>query len=617
MGELHFMHPEWLWWMLAIPALWLVYRWLAGSVRRQRGQWDRIVDRQLMPFVLSDGTGRSWRWPLVVLSAALTLAVLAMSGPAWEKREIPVYRNQQALVLAMDFSVSMNADDVKPNRLTLARFKLLDILQAREDGQTGLVVFAGDAFVVSPLTDDVNTIAEQVKNLSPDIMPAQGSRVAPAIRQGVELLQQAGMAQGHILLITDGAADTAEAVATAQQARQVGYGVSVLAVGSDAGARIPDPEGGFVLDGSGSPVVARVNSADLEAIANAGGGVYARAALGEDDLQLLKGQWKAADPDRAKQDHDRQVDSWVNAGYWLVLVLLPLAAMAFRRGWLGMVLLAVLWQQPQPARAFSWHDLWKTPDQQGQQALENGQPQVAAGLFRDPEWRAAAAYKSQDYAQAAQQYAGLDTPRSLYNYGNALVRQGKLKEAIQAYDRVLAKDPQHEDARYNRDLVQKALEQQQQQSSQQDQQPSPSSTGQPPPDANSQDQQQPSSGSGQQESQASGQDGNPQQSQQNARNNNTDKTGQVQQQAQQEKEQQKEQQEKAAQAQQHQQREQEGNGKPDDHNAQEESDPRQREQQQATEQWLRRIPDDPAGLWRRKFHYQYQQRGRSSGGDAW
>ena len=122
----------------------------------------------------------------------------------------------------MDFSASMSAEDEKPNRLTLARFKLLDILNARKDAQNALVVFAGDAFTVSPLTDDIDTIQEQVKNLTPDIMPAPGSLLTPAIQRSVELLQQAGMKKGSILLMTDGVSDPEAAIGVAEEAHDRG-----------------------------------------------------------------------------------------------------------------------------------------------------------------------------------------------------------------------------------------------------------------------------------------------------------------------------------------------------------------------------------------------------------
>lgn len=603
MNTLHFMHPEWLWLLLAIPLLWGIHL----LRNQQQGEWERLIDKHLMPFVLSGKAGRLGLMPLLILSVALLLAVVAMAGPAWDKREVPVFRNQQALVVAMDFSASMYAEDEKPNRLTLARFKLLDILKARADGQTGLVVFAGDAFVVSPLTDDRETIQEQVKNLSPEIMPAPGSLLTPAIQRSVDLLKQAGVTQGHILLITDGASDPDTARETAENARKQGYKVSVLAVGSEAGAPIPRVRGGFLIDNDGKTVVASTNLAELTTIAEAGEGLFVKATMGDADLASLGEQWKASVDGKLTANDGRQVDIWINQGYWLVLLLLPLAALAFRRGWLGAALVCLLLPQPQQAQAFGWNDLWQTPDQQGQQAMDDGQPDEAAKLFNDPQWKAAAAYRQRDYASAASQYANTPTVDGYYNYGNALAKQGKFEDAIAAYEKALQTDPQHADARHNLDILKQAASRQQNQqqgSNPQQQQDSASQQQQ-----DSQNQQQQQDGQQGQQGQQQQQDG--QQGQQGQQQNppEAEQYG-------------KESKEKEAEKQAEQQKQQGQDGKqqqPDKAGQQEgEQDSQQREQQQATEQWLRRIPDDPAGLWRRKFQYQYQQRGGNQArGEEW
>ncbi len=607
MGNLHFMYPAWLWLLLLIPLLWGFRAW----VKPQHGAWERIIDKQLMPFVLS-GQASSWgRLPLLILSIALFAAVVAMAGPAWEKREVPVFHNQQALVVAMDFSASMYAEDEKPNRLTLERFKLLDILNARKDGQTGLVVFAGDAFVVSPLTDDTTTIAEQVKNLTPDIMPAPGSLLTPAIKRSVDLLKQAGVTKGHILVLTDGANDADEAEAAATDARKQGYPVSVLAIGSEAGAPVPLPRGGFLTDGFGKTVVATTNTKELEGIADAGGGLYAKAGQGDNDLSRISAQWEADVSAKPQDGQGRQIDTWLNEGFWVLPLLLPLAALAFRRGWLAALLVCFVLPQPHQAYAFGWSDLWQTPDQQAQQAMRAGNTGEAAKLFENPEWKAAAAYKNKDYAGAAQQYAGKNSVSDQYNYANALARQGKLDEAIVAYEKVLKTDPKHEDARYNLDVVKKAQQQQQegknqQQDNKQQQNQQKQGQGQQQ-NPSQQKQQQNQQGPQGQEKQQQGQDADKQQAQDKP-------SGQGKQQDAKQQQAEKEQQEK---------QDKQGKGDKKDQDKQEkgkensEEDAQQREQQQATEQWLRRIPDDPAGLWRRKFQYQYQQRGTQAGGSEW
>lgn len=602
--DLHFIHPAWLWLLLAIPLIWGA-RWWRG---KHHGQWENWIDAQLLPFVLRGSPSTVGVLSLGILSGALCVAVLAMAGPSWEKQETPVFRNQQALVVAMDFSASMQAQDEKPDRLTLARFKLLDLFKARLDGQTGLVVFAGDAFVVSPLTDDMETIQEQIKNLSPAIMPASGSNVAPAIQRSMDLLKQASATSGHVLLITDGAADAEAAAQAATQAKRAGYTVSVLAIGSAEGAPIPQRNGGFITDRNGQTVVAKVDLATLQGIAQVGGGTFAHATVDDQDVAALTQQWSAANPDThaLKDGQGRQIDTWVNEGYWLILPLLPLAVLAFRRGWLGAVLLCFILPQPHPVQAMEWHDWWQTPDQQAQAAFNSGQAKDAVKLFHDPAWQASAAYKSGDYATAAKQFAAQPTLDAQYNYGNALARQGKYPEAIAAYEKVLAANPNHADARYNLDLVKKALEKQQQnQDQKQDQKQDQQQQQQ---DQKDQQDQQNQDQNGQQNPQDQQQQDQQNQQQNQQQQSQQQKAGDKEQQQQQAAEQQKAQQQ-AEQAAKEQDKQQQA--------AEQAQDPQQREQEQATEQWLNRIPDDPAGLWRRKFQYQYQQRGSQATGEAW
>jgi Ca-activated chloride channel family protein len=155
-------------------------------------------------------------------------------------------------------------------------------------------------------------------------------------------------------------------------------------------------------------------------------------------------------------------DQWQDQGAWLLLPLLLIAALAFRRGWLLLLPLIVLPCLPTTAQAGTWRDWWQRPDQQAAQALQQGQPKQAQQLARDPQWRGAAAYRAGDYAAAAKALEKAPGSDAAYNLGNALARQAQYPQAIAAYDKALKLDPDNADAAANRKAVKEWLRQQQQ-----------------------------------------------------------------------------------------------------------------------------------------------------------
>jgi Ca-activated chloride channel family protein len=587
-AEFQFLRPEWLW---AIPAV-IATAVLLGRRQLGPGNWQQVVDPALVPHVLSGSVRRKsdLRWWLLGITGVL--GVLSLAGPAWERIEQPVFRSDQALVVALDLSRSMDAQDVTPSRMLRARLKILDILERRASGQTALVVYSSNAFTVTPLTNDADTIAALVNSLSTDIMPSRGSYPTAAIYKGQQLLEQAGAAYGEVLLITDGGSSPA-AERAARDLRDAGYTLSVLGVGSKEGAPIPKLSGGFVTDQAGRIAVARLEERGLRELAMSGGGRYATLSSDGRDLDyLMEGEVGT----RKASDDALATDRWREEGPWLALLLLPLGALAFRRGWVVVLAIGVL-PLSQPAEASLWDDLWLNKDQQAQRELEAGNAEDAAGLFEDPEWRAVAEYEAGAYAQSASRFAEQEDLRNLYNLGNALARQGEFESAIDAYEQVLEADPGNEDAAFNRDLLKQMQDQESQQQNQGDDQQSSDQSG-----GNSEESQ--SDASSQEESSDGSSDSESQSGEQNA-SQREDEMSEEDLQALQE-ELQRAAEEAGNEAQQQ---------SPQLSEEQLEALRREQEQQQAMEQWLRRIPNDPGGLLRRKFRYQYQRMGRDQDGN--
>jgi len=595
MSDFHFLRP---WWLLVfIPLAWIGF-WLARR-RRDEGDWATLCDPELLPYILiHDGGGRGVRFGLTLWALGGALAILALAGPVWERLPTPAFRNDAALVIALDLSRIMNATDLKPSRLERARYKIEDILNQRKDGLTALLVYSGDAYTVTPLTDDTATIKAQLSALSSDLMPTQGSRADLALEQAARLLKQSGSARGDVLLITNGV-DLGKAEGVAEQLHGDGYRVSVLGAGGEEGAPVPLPEGGFLQDTKGEIVVSRLAAPALRRLAERGGGLYRALTTDGSDVTALQAYFersRLARPE-AGVKAGMQVTQWREQGPWLLLILLPIAALAFRRGLLvAAFVLLIPW--PQPVRALEWQDLWRTPDQRASESFAKGEHEQAAKTFADPEWQAAARYRSGDYQGAAESLQGLGHADAHYNRGNALAKLGRYPEAIAAYDQALARNPGHEDARHNKALVEKALQEQQKeqpQSSQGDgkeQAPQAGADGE-----QGKDGQRADSRQGEQEDQKTA--GSPDRA--------PDRPDGAGERSAEQRDAGGKDQEPVAPA------ESEQTAKASKDTAMAEAEPRDREEKQANEQWLRRIPDDPGGLLRRKFYYQYQQRqGRAS-----
>jgi len=456
--QFHFVYPLWLLALLPLAAL----IWLLKTRNGDDHAWQRVVDPNLLPLLLSNGQGRNRHTTLWLLGAGWLIAVLALANPTWEQRPQPLFETQQARVIVLDLSRSMNASDLQPSRLFQARLKVEDILDRKDEGQTGLVVFAGDAFSVVPLTRDAKTIRAMLPVLQPELMPVQGSRADLGLEQAGKLLQQAGIAQGEILLITDGMQNDA-AIDQARQLNEQGYRVSVLGVGTPNGAGVPDGKGGTLRDQQGKPVIARLDEQRLRQLAQAGGGRYARLQSSDHDLdQLLASPTQPQFGVAEKADRSELASHrWKEQGPLLALLLLPLGALAFRRGWLlGLLVTGILLPLPEPATAATWEDLWKRQDQQAAEALVQGDAETAARLARDPLRLGSAEYRRNDYQGALQAFGKARGPEADYNRGNALARLGRYQDAIAAYDEALKQAPGMEDALANKEAVEKLLQQQ-------------------------------------------------------------------------------------------------------------------------------------------------------------
>ncbi|MFQ3352800.1 MAG: Ca-activated chloride channel family protein [Porticoccaceae bacterium] len=590
-NNFHFLRPWWFAGFLPVAAVVAFYSWR----KRSAGSWENIINPELLPFLMQGSESKkalSSTWLLSIVILAWIICCLSLAGPTWQQLPQPVYKQDAALVVVLDLSPSMLAEDISPSRLVRARYKLIDVLTRRTEGVAGLIVYGGDAHTVSPLTEDSNTIVSIVPVLAPSLLPEYGSNVEEALASAVDLAVTGGYQQADILLISDGIHRSALSELTPIISQQGDFRLSILGVGTPQGAPIPTGAGGFAKQANGNMVVAKLNVTALQQLAASNGGIYQTLSADDSDVDALLIAMDSIFPDNTRET-DRSFDLWDDQGFWLVLLLLPVVLLSFRKGTLVAVLLLPLAFNTQPAQAFEWKDLWKTPNQRAAEALSRGDYETAQDLFEDPMWRGSAAYKAGDFEQATTSFLNNDTAQGHYNRGNALAQDGDLQGAIDAYDRALSLDPDMQDAIANRALVEQLKDQQQDQDQDQDQQ-----------NQQSQDQDQEQQDQEQQNQDSSGQD----QEQKN-------QDSQSQDQSQQDKEEkgkpdsEKSEQEKTADEKALEQAEKDAEEAAAEAALDELSD-EEKQEQQDIEKMLRRIPDDPGGLLRAKFRYQSRQQNR-------
>ncbi len=587
--QFHFIRPLFL--LLFILLAWFVWRTYQYS--QKSNSWNNACDPGLLSYLLVGVEKKKGWFHLLLLFLVGALLIMAMAGPTWSKLPQAVYKKETARVFVLDLSRSMDSTDLAPDRASRAKLKLIDFLTESKEGLSALVVYANNPHIVSPLTDDSNTIISMVPSLSTAIMPSSGGRADKAIMKAAQLLTQAGNTEGDIVLLTDGV-DLAMTSDVAEKISAAGYTLNVIGIGTEQGAPIPNGGNGFLKDSQGGIVIPKLNRSDLKSLALAGSGVYSDLTIDNRDIQRVK----KMDLGQNLQKNNplvREVDLWRDQGHLFLLLALPFAALGFRRGWLGTVALATLvtFAMPQQnAYAIGWDELWINKNQQAEKALIASDAEKAATLFENDEWKGVAEYKSGNYEKAEAQFLKSDTADSYYNLGNALAQQGKFPEAIEAYNNTLERNPNHKDAQHNKELVEKIKG-----SQKSDEQNQDGEDGENGDKEDSQDQKNKDQESQDQESK----DGDEQKDNEQS---DTEKS---------ESDEQSEKEKQDAERKAEEEREKQENEQKEE-SAEQQSDEQmeQKEIEQATEQWLRRIPDDPGGLLREKMRRQnLRDRGRS------
>ncbi|MEN8155369.1 MAG: VWA domain-containing protein [Bacteroidota bacterium] len=446
--DLWFLRPQWFWGFIPVATIALMF---LVSFRRKE-EWKRSFSKALLPFITIKGTRSHLLLPRLFLILLLGLMIVGLAGPTWEEREQPGNRTEAALVIVLDLSRSMLAEDIQPNRLERARLKLKDLFDAQPGIRTALVAYAGSAHTVVPFTKDYPVISSQMEALRPGIMPMMGTNLDDALDLADSLLQRIE-APSSILLVTDGVGpgDLERIRESTGRSR-----VEVMIMGTPGGATIPWGRG-VVRDRSGKPVVAGFDPSLLMELGNAPQVNIVTVTLDESDVKILAMHIREnlefiADPEEAET-------AWKDAGYWLLIPAMLLSLLWFRRGWMvHWIWLLFIIPGCSDGNDFSMADLFRSPDQQGQQLYEKGEVKEAAERFESAHRKGYAWAEAGELGKAAEAYSRETNAEGFYNLGVLYARMGDVEAARGAFAAALEMDPELEVARENLERVDVVLD---------------------------------------------------------------------------------------------------------------------------------------------------------------
>ncbi|BBP44723.1 hypothetical protein THMIRHAS_00960 [Thiosulfatimonas sediminis] len=482
--DVTFLRP---WWFLALlPAAWLL--WKAWQVKAKQGAWHQIIAPQFRQLLLSSPQNQSvlgQRLFLMVLAFIWLLITLALAGPSLKSVEIPAQKSQQGTVIVLDLSLSMLADDLSPNRLTQVRYKLTDLLSQHPEMPVGLVAYAGSAHTITPISEDNQTLLGLLPTLNPLIMPQYGSNPLAGFEQAKQLLEGAHVTQGQIIWISDDL-ETEQINRVQQWFAEHDYQLRILTVGTQQGAAINVPEHGLLRDANDQVIIAQLPAQRFAQLSqNLQVPIRSLQVQDEDLNWLLPTNFAATD---AQQKQEKSVLHPLDEGAALLLILVPLIALLYRRGVLFSLFLipfvAGLSSTPQTAYAQNanenrWEDLgsiFQSHNQQGYKAFQRENFQSAEALFEDKQWQASSLYRLGRYQEAARLFEQDKSAKGHYNRGNALAFSGDLPGAEKAYHQALKIDPNMQAAKDNLALISNLLQEQMQQLTKQNAQPQQTQT---------------------------------------------------------------------------------------------------------------------------------------------
>lgn len=288
-------NEEWLW-GLAFPALlfaWSIFHRSRASSRRRgsQAQWATAGFAGI-----KQSSPSNVYPPKAFLCIALALLIVSIAQPRWGTEKTVTFERSREVIIAMDLSKSMLADDIKPNRLDRAKLVVESMLETLEGESVGLIVFAGTAFLQSPMSPDYQILRGFLKDINPSYIPQGGTNYEAMLETALDSFEQSdGMADRFLIVISDGESLDSNWKAKAQELKEQNVRAICLGFGTKEGSFIPDGNGGYLKDPAGAVVLSKLEPATLNQLAQMTDGVYREASVWVDLAQLVEDTVKAGE----------------------------------------------------------------------------------------------------------------------------------------------------------------------------------------------------------------------------------------------------------------------------------------------------------------------------------
>jgi Ca-activated chloride channel homolog len=467
---------------------------LAVYAFRKKDQLLRLfADTDLWERLMPEASRRRQVIKFLLLLAGVSLLLTALLSPRWGFQWQEVQRRGVDILVAVDVSKSMLAEDVKPNRLERAKREITDLVGMLQGDRIGLIAFAGASFLECPLTLDHGAFSMFLDYLDTDLIPVPGTDVGGAIQTAIDSFVPGRHASKALILITDGEDHPGQVQKKAEEAKKKGIRIFTVGIGSQEGAPIPlaNGSGGFKKDRSGELILSRLDDASLQKIALETGGNYVRSVSGDMDLKKIYEEIRSKMEAGELQSSKRK--RWEERFQWFLLASLFLfcleALLSERKrapgtwngGWrlpflkrlptLVLFLPAWLLLATCPAAAESVYGKIRQGEKAyGEERYDEALKEFLDAQVEDPENTllkyniGEAQYRMRNFAEAEAAFrdvAASGDPlleqRSLYNLGNCAYRQGKLEEAVANFQQALDRNPEDEDARFNLEFVREEI----------------------------------------------------------------------------------------------------------------------------------------------------------------